>query len=473
MERINIVPKPNKTELLGGEVEVASLGVQTAVDSSLCREEYILTLDESGVQIVGGSEQAIFYGRQTLAQLKGICPCVKITDKPAHGYRGFMLDCVRHMFSLDEIKKLIDAAASLKMNAFHWHLTDDQGFRMWIDRRPSVAIEGSVRRASEFGSLKEDGEYGGYYTSKQMKEIVDYCAERYVTVIPEFDMPGHCSALLHVYPQIGCKGTPVEVKTHQGIFPDVLCAGKDETFEIIFDILEEMLEIFPSEYIHIGGDEAPKKHWKTCPDCQRRIRQTGLKNEEELQGWFTNEIIAFLKSKGRKAIVWNESLKSGLIGKDAVVQMWMDPKNTCVDFANELGGKVIVSDFFHYYCDYPYEMTPLDKTYNYKSVLKGIKDSSTVYGVEVPIWTEFINNFERLNYMFFPRFAAVAEAGWTNEENKNAADFRRRFKSYSATLSRIGIVAAPPHDWNPPALSRAVGTLKFMNSNVRKKPENK
>ncbi len=471
MERINIIPKPNKIELLGGEIRIDALEVQTCIDPSLGNEEYILTADENGVKIEGGSERAVFYGKQSLDRLKGTCPCVRITDKPAHEYRGFMLDCVRHMFTVDEIKKLIDAAASLKMNSFHWHLTDDQGFRMWIDRRPSLAIEGSVRKASEFGSLKEEGSYGGYYTANQMKEIVDYCAERYITVIPEFDIPGHCSALLHVYPEIGCKGTPVDVKTHQGIFPDVLCAGKDETFEIIFDIIEEMLEIFPSEYIHIGGDEAPKKHWKTCPDCQRRIRQSGLKNEEELQGWFTNEIISFLRSKGRKAIVWNESLKSGLVGKDAVVQMWMDPKKLSVDFANNLGGRIIVSDFFHYYCDYPYEMTPLDKTYNYKTIIKGIKNPSNVYGVEVPVWTEFINNFDRLNYMFFPRFAAVAEAGWTNEENKNAADFRRRFRCWSAVLSRIGITAAPPHEWNPPALSKIIGTIGFMNSNVRKKPK--
>ena len=246
MDRINIIPKPNKIELLGGEIAIEALGVSTSVDPKLGSEEYILTADESGVTVVGGSECAVFYGRQTLAQLKGVCPCVRITDKPACEYRGFMLDCVRHMFSVDEIKRLVDAAAALKMNRFHWHLTDDQGFRIWIDRRPTLTIEGSVRRASEFGSLKEEGEYGGYYTASQMKEIVDYCAERYITVIPEFDIPGHSSALLHVYPSIGCEGTPVEIKTHQGVFEDILCAGKDETFETVFDILEEILEIFPS-----------------------------------------------------------------------------------------------------------------------------------------------------------------------------------------------------------------------------------
>ena len=276
MERINIVPMPDKIEYLGGEISVESAPLQTGIDPALAKEEYILTADSNGISITGGSEQAVFYGKQTLRQMKGVCPCVRISDNPAFEYRGFMLDCVRHMFSVDEIKKIVDAAASLKMNSFHWHLTDDQGFRAYSDRRPSATIDGSVRNRSEFGSLKEKGAYGGYYTAKQMRDIVEYCAERYITVIPEFDVPGHCSALLHAYPSIGCTGMPVEVKTHQGIFEDILCAGKDETFEIIFDILEDLLEIFPSEYIHIGGDEAPKTRWKNCPDCQRRIRQAGL-----------------------------------------------------------------------------------------------------------------------------------------------------------------------------------------------------
>ncbi len=472
MERLNIIPRPNKIDFLGGEVLIEPSKAEFLIDENLGAEEYVLTATENVLRICGGSQQALFYGKQTLRQLRGICPCVKIEDKPAFEYRGFMLDCVRHIFSIDEVKKLIDAAASLKMNRFHWHLTDDQGFRAWVNRRPSAAIDGSVRKSSDFGSLNESGEYGGYYTTEQMKEIVDYCAERFITVIPEFDVPGHCSAILHAYPDIGCTGNPVEVKTYQGIFEDILCAGKDKTFEIVFDILEDLLEIFPSEYIHIGGDEAPKAHWKACPDCQKRMEQVGLKNEEELQGWFTNQIVDFLKSKGRKAIVWNESLKSGLIGNGTVAQMWMDPKKDSVKFANN-GGRIIVSDFFHYYCDYPYAMTPLDKTYNYKAVVSGIKNAESVCGVEVPIWTEYINNFERLCFMFFPRFAAVAETGWTNQQNKNASDFRRRFKEYSSILSQIGIKAAAPHEWNPSPVARAVGTLDFMNKNVKNRPKNK
>jgi len=301
-----------------------------------------------------------------------------------------------------------------------------------------------------------------------MKEIVDYCAERYITVIPEFDVPGHSSALLHAYPELSCKGEPVEIKTSQGIYDDILCAGKDKTFDVIFDILSDILEIFPSEYIHIGGDEAPKKRWQECPDCQKRMQKEGLRDEETLQGWFTNKIVEFLKSKGRKAIVWNESLNSGVTDRSVTVQMWMDKKKLSVDFAND-GGVMINSDFFHYYCDYPYGMTPLIKTYNYNPVHRKIKDKNTVAGVEAPIWTEYINNFEHLCHMFFPRVTAVAETGWTEEKNKDAADFQRRFRIYSDILKEIGITPAQPEEWNPSVFDRAVKTVKFFSGIAKRK----
>lgn len=379
-----------------------------------------------------------------------------------------MLDTVRHIFSVEDTKKLIDAAASVKMNVMHWHLTDDQGFRIYSSRRPDAALRGSVRKSSDFGKLKESGEYGGYFTADELKEIVDYCAERYITVIPEFDAPGHTSALLHAYPQLSCTGEAIEVKTSQGIYADILCAGKDETFDVVFDILSDIIEIFPSEYIHIGGDEAPKKRWKECKCCQERIKKENLNDEEELQGWFVNKVVDFLKSKGRKAVVWNESLRSGIVDGGVTVQMWMDRKNLSVDFANN-GGRMINSDFYHYYCDYPYGMTPLKKTYNYDPIHKNIKDKKSVVGVEVPIWTEYINNFEHLCFMFFPRFTAVSETGWTNKENKNLADFQRRFGAYTKILNEIGITPAPEKEWNPSVLARLTKTVSFFSGVLKRK----
>lgn len=458
---------PNKIKYLGGETAIDCEKLSISVSGSLEEEEYVLAVEQDGVKIIGGSERAVFYGKQTLRQLGKVCPCVIIEDKPAFPYRGFMLDTVRHMFSVEDTKKLIDAAASVKMNVMHWHLTDDQGFRIYSSRRPEATLKGSVRKSSDFGRLKEEGEYGGYFTSEEMKEIVAYCAERYITVIPEFDIPGHTSALLHAYPEFSCRGDAIEVKTSQGIYDDILCAGKDETFEVVFDILSDILDIFPSEYIHIGGDEAPKTRWKECPDCQKRMKKEGLRDEETLQGWFTNQVVEFLRSKGRKAIVWNESLKSGVVDGSVTVQMWMDKKKLSVDFAND-GGRMINSDFYHYYCDYPYGMTPLIKTYNYNPVHKNIKDKNTVIGVEAPIWTEYINNFEHLCYMFFPRVTAVAETGWTEAENKNAADFQRRFRIYSKLLSGIGITPASPEEWNPSAFDRLTKTLSFFSGTAKR-----
>jgi len=458
---------PNKIKYLGGETKTSFEPV-VSISENLGEEEYILAVEKDGIKLTGGSEKAVFYGRQTLRQLGKKCPCVIIEDKPAFPYRGFMLDTVRHIFSVEDTKKLIDAAASVKMNVMHWHLTDDQGFRIYSSRRPDATLKGSVRKSSDFGKLKESGEYGGYFTPEEMKEIVDYCAERYITVIPEFDIPGHSSALLHAFPQLSCKGEEVEIKTSQGIYEDILCAGKDETFDVVFDILSDILEIFPSEYIHIGGDEAPKTRWKECPLCQERMRKEGLKDEETLQGWFTNKIVEFLRANGRKAIVWNESLKSGVVDSSVTVQMWMDKKKLSVDFAND-GGRMINSDFFRYYCDYPYGMTPLNKTYNYNPVHKKIKDKNTVAGVEAPIWTEYINNFEHLCFMFFPRVTAVAETGWTETANKNAADFQRRFMAYTDILEEIGINPAPPEEWNPSAGGRLIKTLDFFSGVLKRK----
>lgn len=464
---INVIPMPNKIKYLGGETKTDFVP-EITISENLADEEYVLTVDKNGIKLKGGSEKAVFYGKQTLCQLGSECPCVEIEDKPAFSYRGFMLDTVRHIFSVEDTKKLIDAAASVKMNVMHWHLTDDQGFRIYSSRRPEATLKGSVRKSSNFGKLKESGEYGGYFTADEMKEIVDYCAERYITVIPEFDMPGHTSALLYAFPQLSCKGENVEVKTSQGIYDDILCAGKDETFDVVFDILSDILEIFPSEYIHIGGDEAPKKRWKECPCCQERIKKENLRNEEELQGWFTNKIVQFLKSKGRNAVVWNESLKSGIVDGSVIVQMWMDRKNLSVDFANG-GGVIINSDFYHYYCDYPYGMTPLKKTYGYDPVHKNIKNKESVIGVEAPIWTEYINNFEHLCFMFFPRVTAVAETGWTNAENKNLADFQRRFKVYGELLAEIGIIPACKEEWNPSVYARIKKTVSFFSGVLKRK----
>lgn len=472
MKTLNIIPYPNSVEYLGGDISTADIDIRSSslkISEDIKNPEaYELTISQGSIHVTASSERGAFYANQTLKQLAatgdGTLPCVIIRDEPAYGYRGFMLDSVRHMTDMEDIKKLIDAAALLKFNVMHWHLTDDQGWRIEIDSYPELIKTGSKRLSSDFGRIHIPEEYGGYYTKAQMKEIVDYCAKRHIEVIPEVDMPGHMIAAIASYPELSCRGEQIPVETTQGIFPDILCAGKESTFTFIFDVLTELLEIFPSQYIHIGGDEAPKKRWAECPHCQKRIAELGLNDEEELQGWFVNRIGDFLRENSRIPIAWNESLKSELLEKSTVVQMWMDRKNLSADFANN-GGKIIISPFYHYYTDYPYGMTPLNKTYKLDPILKGIKEDfeDNVIGVETPIWTEHIYDFKQLCFMVYPRFAAVAETGWTKTENKDTHGFNERMKQFIPQLEEIGISPADPGEWNPNIFRRLGQTIRFFH----------
>ena len=470
MKRLNVIPYPNGVTFRPGTAVTADVvgNIEEKIHQDLNDEAYILEVRSDGIRIVAGSEKGLFHARKTLEQLvrEPEMPCVFIQDEPAYPYRGFMIDPVRHIVSIDDTKKLIDAAAALKMNYMHWHLSDDQGWRIQLKSRPELVEKSSMRKASTFGGEKDFTPYGGCFTREEITDIVSYAAERCIEVIPEIDMPGHMSALLHAHPELSCTGMGSEVITKQGIFPEILCAGKDETFDVIFDILDEMAELFPCRYFHIGGDEAPKTRWHSCPDCRRRMSDEGLKNEEELQGWFTEKVRKHLEEKGKKVIVWNESLKSGLV-ENVTVQNWMDKEGLCDKYANG-GGKVIASDFYHCYCDYPYSMTPLKKCYNYNPCGGKLTDAgkNNIIGVETPMWTEYVKNFTRLCYMWFPRFAAVAENGWSREWAKDEADFERRYKIFEPVLGAMGIIGAPDADWNPSVLSRLPGVWSFFKPTV-------
>lgn len=473
MERINVIPYPRSVVLTGGEIaaDFALNNITEKTVDGLDAEGYILEVTEKGVGISSSSGAGAFYARRTLEQLAagGEIPCCKIEDSPRFPYRGFMIDTVRHISTVEETKRLLDAAASLKLNALHWHLSDDQGWRVQIDSLPLLTEKGSKRKASLFGGENDHSEYGGFFTKAEIKEVVAYAAERFIRVIPEIDMPGHTSAMLHAYPELSCTGEQIEVVTKQGVYPDILCAGKEGTFETVFKVLDEMTELFPDEMFHIGGDEAPKRRWKTCPDCQRKIKELGLENEEELQRWFVIRLKEYLESKGKKAVVWNESLKAGNID-GVTVQRWMDGKHLSEKFANG-GGKVIMSDFYHYYLDYPYAMTPLSKTYNYEPTRKHLTEEGkkNVIGIEAPLWAEYVLDFERWCFMGFPRLAAAAETGWSRAEDKELKDFERRFEAYEPLLKTMGITPAPKNEWNVSAFKRLPGIWKFFKPVVKNK----
>ncbi|HBL41076.1 MAG TPA: hypothetical protein DDY98_05710 [Ruminococcaceae bacterium] len=472
MKKLNLIPYPEKIEYLGGSVSAAVLDrftKQTAEPNEYGEEGYSIQIDETGAVVTAGTAYGFFRAEQTMKQLRNYAelPCLCITDSPAFPYRGFLLDSVRHMQSTEELKKLIDAAALFKFNKMHWHLSDDQGFRMESERYPKLNEIGSYRSSSDFGGEHIQARYGGFYTKAQIREIVAYCAERHIEVIPELDMPGHTTAIIASYPAVSCRRLAVEVQTKQGIFDNLLCAGDEKTFAFLFDLLDEICELFPSEHIHIGGDEAPKKRWEECPKCRAKKNELGLKNFEELQGWFVNRIIEFLAAKGKKAIVWNESLNSNNLDTSATVQMWMDRNGKSAVWANR-GNHVIVSPFFSYYCDYPYCQTPVKKTYEYDPYFKGLAPIMRKYvlGVEAPLWTEYIGDFDRACYLAFPRFAAVAERGWSRKEHLDYDSFKLRFACLVPMLNKTGIKPAPQSDWDPDKIHRITDTVKFYKNKI-------
>lgn len=454
---LNVIPKPNYVKEYGGFRKIKENEIEYQTDKRLLDESYEIELTKEKAVITANTERAKFYALTTFRQLidaDGNVPLLKISDFPRFPYRAFMIDSARHMQTVDEIKTYIDAASRFKFNFFHWHLCDDQGFRMESEKFPELNRVGSYRNGHGFGSSNTEV-YGGYYTKEQIKEILAFCKERYIEVIPEIDMPGHTVAMLASYPYLSCKNEKIEVETTPGIHKDILCAGRESTFEFCFGVLDEVMELFDGQYIHIGGDEAPKVRWSKCPDCQSRMKEEKLADEEKLQGYFVSRIVDYVEKKGKTAIAWNESLNSDMLSESVVVADWLDKAHKSEKFANA-GGKIIIEDFFHYYLDYPYGMTPLKKTYSFNPYLEKLTESGkkNVIGVETPIWTEFVEDFSRLSYMCFPRMMAVAETGWTLWENRDYKGFRLRAQAKRHELNRLGIVMADSKKWDPPAPKR-------------------
>ena len=454
MMNIALIPAPEKIVYKSGFTN-AETEIKTEIDNAVPAEGFAMDID-GGITLRASSDAGFFYARGALEQIKFQCggqiPNVHIEDSPRFSYRSFMLDSCRHFISVEDIKKMIAYCSKLRFNVFHWHLTDDQGWRPEIGCRPELIKIGSVRKGNHFGAEQNEEIHSGYYTKEEMKDIVSFAHKNHMSVVPEFDMPGHASALLKSIPELACRGKKVEIKTKPGIFKDIICAGNEKTYETLFLILDELCEIFTDEYIHLGGDEAPKQQWKSCPECQKAIADEGLKNEDELQGLFINRITKHLAQKGKKVITWNESLKGGNLDKSVTVQMWMDPSHLSVKSQN----KIINSDFFHYYADYPYSMTPLKKVYCYDPMV-----NENVIGVDAPIWTEYIDNIKRMEYMCFPRFIAAAQTAWSKNKPPYAV-----FKKETADLiPYFGTeYAAKTEEWDPKAYKRLPGIISHFGS---------
>lgn len=439
---------------------------------------YTLTVSSKNIKIYGQTASGTFAGMQTLIQLlpvsssnskfKNIAlsiPQVFIKDSPRFGYRGMHLDCGRHFWPVDFVKKYIDYLALHKFNKFHWHLTEDQGWRIEIKKYPLLTSIGGWRNGTIIGRYPGKGNdslhYGGYYTQQQIKEIVKYAADRFITVIPEIEMPGHSSAAIAAYPQLSC--FPSESTIHYfnkqctwagdtagkqvqqtwGVFDDVFCAGKENTFEFLQNVLDEVLTLFPSAYIHIGGDESPKENWKRCSHCQQRIKDLHLKDEHELQSYFIQRIEKYLNAKGRRIIGWDEILEGGL-APNATVMSWRGEQGG-IDAAKQ-NHDVIMTPGNPVYFDHSQSTNedsvtiggynPIEKVYSYEPIPKELNDEQAkhVLGAQANMWTEYMAYPSKVEYMLFPRIAALSEVLWSPKENRNWDDFQNRlqyqFKRY-------------------------------------------
>ncbi|NVO20681.1 MAG: family 20 glycosylhydrolase [Bacteroidetes bacterium] len=436
----------------------------TGADPTLGREGYTLNISKHGILIRATNACGLFYATQTLFQLMpaelelkgGIrktlkLPVVEIRDKPRFPYRGLHLDVCRHFFPLEFVKKYIDLMSTYKMNTFHWHLTDDQGWRIEIRKYPKLTQVGSNRSGTVIGKTSEsDGiSYGGYYSQDQIREIVQYASERFVNVIPEIEMPGHSLAALSAYPNLSCSGDTFKVLTEWGISDDIFCAGNDSTFLFLQDVLDEVMSLFPSPYIHIGGDEAEKGRWHVCPKCQLRMKAEGLKNEMELQSYFTKRMERYLNSKGRRLIGWDEILEGGL-APEATVMSWRGIEGG-IDAAR-LDHDVIMTPGDYCYLDH-YQADPaseplaiggyttLKKVYSYEPIPPVLtqEQGKHILGAQGNVWTEYISTPEHLEYMAYPRAIALAEVNWSPKETRNWDDFSSRMEDQYKRLTYKGV----------------------------------
>lgn len=484
----DIIPLPNAMEIKEGsfalpqniriqteyqEGEIADLYSQFFADQLGCKPEFVseggdlilvkedldeeaygIEIGKEGIIIKASGYKGFFYGLQTLIQFfppeaftevefqEYNLPYCKIDDAPRFPYRGVHLDVCRHYFPVNFIKKYIDVMAHYKMNRFHWHLTEDQGWRIEIKAFPKLQ-EISSKRIE-----KDSTEYGGYYTQEEVKEIVAYATARGIVVIPEIELPGHAMAALAAYPEFSCTGDTLPVANTWGVFDHVYCAGKDTTFAFLQAVLDEVIELFPSKYIHIGGDECPKGAWEKCDDCQARIKAEGLKDEHHLQSYFIQRIEKYLNGKGKKLIGWDEILEGGLAA-DATVMSWRGTEGGIAAAKQEHYAIMTPGShcyFDHYQARNEFEpkaiccYTSLMKVYGYEPVPKELTADEAKYilGAQANMWTEYMETSDHVEYMLLPRLLALSEVVWTQAENKNYEDFNNRLQTHRAHLKNKG-----------------------------------
>ena len=456
--------------------ELPASGIRFVLDQTLPEEGYRLDVTPKGVEVRASRFPGFFYAVQSLRQMlpaavygtepapgeEWVLPCVSIEDAPRFAYRGMHLDVARHFFSVEEVKRYLDVMAIHKLNRFHWHLTDDQGWRIEIKRYPRLTQVGAWRSKSQIGSYEEKpatfefGRYGGFYTQDEIREVVAYAAERYITVIPEIEMPGHSLAALTAYPWLGCTNGDESYEIAGWICGpgNVLCPGKESTFEFLENVLDEVVALFPSKLIHIGGDECQHTRWEACPDCQARIAAEGLRDETQLQSYLTHRIDSYLTSKGRQLIGWDEIMEGGL-SPGAVIMSWRGTQGG-IAAAREYHHVVMTPGQYLYFdkrgTDSPDEPVslnlslPLEKIYGYDPA-EGLSEEEQQYllGVQANLWTEFVATGKRVEYQLLPRIYALSEIAWSPVARKSWEEFsRQRLPAYLARVDAEGAAYQVP-----------------------------
>lgn len=446
------------------------LGLQGKGITVKGQEAYCIEIGKAGILVRANEPEGLFRAAQTIRKSLPVgikeqqvaFPFVRIQDAPRFAYRGVLLDCARHFFTVDVIKQFLDVMALHGCNQFHWHLTEDQGWRFEVKALPDLAVKGSVREKTVIGPsnmrIYDNVPYGGYYTQDDCREIVRYAAERYINVIPEIDMPGHMMGALHVFPNLGCTGGPYPVAPHWGVMRDVLCGGNPETLDFLKTAFGELCDVFPSKFIHIGGDECPKDRWKKCPKCQAKIKELGLTEEngrspeDQLQTYLNHEIEQFLASRGRSLIGWDEILAGGLT-ENAIVMSWRGTKGG-IEAAKQKH-RVIMSPNVYAYIDHPqlkdYSKQPrttdsyqvsCSKMYSFEPLIPDAlteEEQDCILGVQANLWTEHIAFPEHAFYQLLPRLAAMSEVQWCRPEQKNFEDFKARLPRLEKIYDKLGV----------------------------------
>lgn len=460
--------------------------VQFIFDESLSEQAYKIQCSQDTLKIIAATDNGAFYAVQSLKQLLNLplikdateltMPCVEIFDEPRFAWRGLLFDEARHFAGMEEVKRVIDLMAMHKLNVLHWHLSDDQGWRIEIKKYPLLTEIGSKRSGTNINGWsstdKDETPYEGFYTQDEIREVIAYAAQRHIMIVPEIDMPAHFAAALAAYNWLGCREIESEVQWYfggkvpesQGVMDwnRPICAGKETTYAFVRDLLDEITDLFPARYFHVGGDEAPKDEWKKCPHCQEMMKKHSLANEEELQGYFNNVIQQYLIEKGVQLIGWNEILKAPNLDRSIIAQYWTPQRDKNVAKHIEAGGEVIMSCHQAFYFDMGYGQIQLQKTYGFEPRKFNVAPAyeKQVRGIEGALWTEWVRDREKREVSLFPRMAALAEVAWSPAERRNFKEFTGRLEHLQAMYKAMDV------DYARPEISYKMGFIRRWRERI-------